>query len=148
MTARVEAASNLGEGLDARKRRRVLALQRWILNPPMKVLVWLGVVPGHIVVETLGCRTGKRRRTVVGAHGDHNTVWVIAEQGRCAAWVRNLEAEPAVRVRRHARWRAARAAILDDDDPSARLATWHRSGHARLVERFGTQLTTIRLDVR
>jgi hypothetical protein len=35
-----------------------------------------------------------------------------------------------------------------DDAPSARLDTWQRPGHARLVERFGTRLTTIRLDLR
>lgn len=133
---------------DARKRRRVLALQRWFLNPPMKLLVSLGVVPGHVVIETLGCQTGKRRRTVVGAHREGDTIWVVAEQGRRAGWVRNLEAEPEVRVRRRAHWRAADASIVDDDDAIARMATWHRPGHARLVERFGTQLTTIRLDVR
>ena len=132
----------------ARKRLRVLALQRWILNPPMKLLVWLGVVPGHILIETRGRRTARRRRTVVGAHRDQETIWVIAEQGRHAAWVRNLDAEPAVRVRHRGRWRAARASIVDDDDPRARMTLWHRPGHARLVERFGTQLTTIRLDVR
>lgn len=140
--------SNRDAANDALKRRRVMALQRWILNPPMKRLVWLGVVPGHIVVETLGRRTGKRRRTVLGAHRDHDTIWVVAEQGRHAAWVRNLDADSAVRVRHRARWRPARASIMDDDDPDARMASWHRPGHARLVQRFGTNLTTIRLDLQ
>jgi deazaflavin-dependent oxidoreductase (nitroreductase family) len=133
---------------DAQKRRRVVALQRWLLNPPMKLLVGLGVVPGHLVIETRGRRTGRSRRTVVGAHRDGETFWVVAEQGRHAAWVRNLEADPEVRVRHRARWRSARGSIVDGDDPQARLSTWDRPGHARLVERLGAELTTIRLDLR
>ena len=131
-----------------RKRRRVVAYQRWVLNPPMKLAVWMGVVPGHVIIETTGRRTGRARRTVVGAHRDGQTIWVVAEQGRHAAWVRNLEAEPEVRVRHRGRWRTADASILDQDDPSARLESWDRPGHARLVKRFGTQLTTIRLDLQ
>lgn len=132
---------------DERKRRRAVALQRWLLNPPMKLLVWLGLIPGHVIVETRGQRTGRRRRTVVGAHHDGDTVWIIAEQGRHAAWVRNLEAEPEIRVRHRARWRLARAVVVDGDDPGERLATWRRPGHARLIQAFGTQLTTVRVDL-
>ena len=130
----------------AHRRRRVVALQRWVLNPPMRWLVWLGVVPGHVVVETRGRRTGKRRRTVVGAHTDGDTIWIVAEQGRHAGWVLNLEAEPDVRVRYRARWRRASGSIVDDDDPRQRLESWNRPGHARLVNALGTELTTIRID--
>jgi len=131
-----------------RKRRRVVAVQRWVLNPPMKLLVWLGLVPGHVLIETRGRRTGRRRRTVVGAHHDASAVWVIAEQGRHAAWVRNLEAQPDVRVRRRARWRAAQATVIDGDDSRVRMASWRRRGHARLVQALGTELTTVRVDLK
>lgn len=132
----------------ARRRRRVVACQRWVLNPPMRLLVGLGLVPGHVLVETRGRRTGRARRTVVGARVEGDAVWVVAEQGRHAAWVRNLAAHPAdVRVRRRWRWQPAHGSILDEDDPVARLATWGRPGHARLVRRLGTDLTTIRLDL-
>lgn len=135
-------------GPDARKRARVLSVQRWLLNPPMKLLVWVGVVPGHVVLETRGRRSGRRRLTVVGAYREHDTVWIVAEQGRHAAWVCNIEADPSVRVRHRARWHPARAVVVDDDDPRARLATWDRPGHARLVQALGTQLATVRLDLR
>ena len=131
----------------AGRRRRVVRLQRWVLNPPMRALVWLGLVPGHVIVETSGRQTGKRRRTVVGAHRDGADIWIIAEQGRHAGWVRNLESNPAVRVRHRARWRRARGSVLDGDDPRERLDTWDRPGHARLVTAFGTQLTTVHLDL-
>lgn len=130
----------------ARRRRRVLAYQRWVLNPPMRVLVWLGLVPGHVLVETVGRRSGKRRRTVVGAHRDDGVVWIVAEHGRHAGWVVNFEAaDGAVRIRTRARWHDAQAEVLDGDDPAARLATWGRPGHARAVRTFGTDLTTVRV---
>ena len=132
----------------ARRRRRIVAMQRWVLNPLMRRLVWLGLVPGHVVVETRGRRTGKRRRTVVGALVDGDSVWIVAEQGRHAGWVLNLEAEPAVRVRHRARWRAATASVVDGDDPQQRLRSWKRPGHARLVRSLGTDLRTIHVALR
>lgn len=131
-----------------RKRRLVVAAQRWLLNPPMRALVWLGLVPGLVLIETRGRRTGRPRRTVVGAHHDGEHLWVIAEQGRHAAWVRNAQADPAVRVRRGRQWHPARAAIIEGDDARARLATWNRPAHARAVQAFGTDLVTVRIDVR
>lgn len=130
-----------------RKRRRTVAVQKWVLNPPMKLAVWTGVVPGHVLIETRGRRSGRTRRTVVGAHCDGDQIWVIAEQGRHAGWVVNAEADPEVRVRHRARWRPGHATIVDADDPVARLASWSRPGHARAVRAFGTELTTMRIDL-
>jgi deazaflavin-dependent oxidoreductase (nitroreductase family) len=132
---------------DARKRRRVRALQRYVLNPPMKLLVWFGLVPGHVLIETRGRRTGKRRTNVVGMHVEERTGWIVAEQGGHAGYVRNLQADPAVRVRVSRRWCRARAEVIPDDDPDARLDSFDRRSHAAAVRRFGTSLSTIRLDL-
>jgi deazaflavin-dependent oxidoreductase (nitroreductase family) len=129
------------------KRRRVRALQRLVLNPPAKLLVWAGLVPGYVLIETRGRRTGKRRTAVVGMHLEGATGWIVAEQGRHAGWVRNLEADPAVRVRRSRRWRPARARVVPDDDPEARLERFARPSHAAAVRRFGTDLTTVRVEL-
>jgi deazaflavin-dependent oxidoreductase (nitroreductase family) len=129
-----------------RKRRRVRLVQRYLLNPPIKLLVWAGLVPGHALVETVGRRSGRRRRTVVGMHVEGDVGWVVAEQGRHAGYVNNLHARPDVRVRIHRRWRAARAQIVDDD-PDARLESFGRPRHADAVRRFGTDLTTVRFDL-
>jgi deazaflavin-dependent oxidoreductase (nitroreductase family) len=113
----------------------------------MKLMTWVGLNPGHVIIETKGRRSGKRRRTVVGMHVDGGTGWVVAEHGRHAGYVRNLEADSAVRVRRGRRWRSARAHIVDGDDPQARLETFGRRSHAAAVRRFGTDLTTVRVDL-
>ena len=74
-------------------------MQRYLLNPPVKLLAWLGVLPGHALIETQGRRSGKRRRNVVGIRVDDGTGWIVAEHGRHAGYVRNLQADPNVRVR-------------------------------------------------
>ena len=129
-----------------RKRQRVRVLQRYLLNPPVKALAWACLLPGHVLLETTGKRTGKRRRTVVGMQIDGPTGWVVAEHGRRAGYVVNLEADPQVRVRVGRRWRPARAVVVAGDDAEARLDGFGRRAHASAVRRFGTELTTIRCD--
>lgn len=133
--------------MDARtKRRLVVAVQRYALNPPVKLAVYLGLLPGYVLIETVGRRSGRRRRTVVGAQRDGDTLWVVAEQGRHAGYVHNLQAHPRVRVRLRGRWWPASAHVVDGDDPRRRLAAFGRA-HAGAVRRFGTDLATIRVDL-
>jgi deazaflavin-dependent oxidoreductase (nitroreductase family) len=129
-----------------KKRARTRWFQRYLLNPPAKVAVWTGLVPGFVIVETTGRTTGKVRHNVVGMHYEGDTGWVVAEQGRHAGYVRNLEANPNVRVRVRGRWRAARARIRDDDDPQARLDAFGRRSHEAAVRRFGTDLLSIEFE--
>ena len=131
-----------------KKRRRIRWVQRYVVNPPAKLAVWCGLAPGYVLVETTGKRSGKRRRNVVGMRVEGTTGWVIAEQGRHAGYVNNLEAHPDVRVRLHRQWRPARAHIVDGDDPEARLETFGRKSHEAAVHKFGTALLTIRFDLQ
>ena len=125
----------------------MVLLQKYLLNPPTKAAVYLGLVPGHALIETTGRKTGKRRRTVVGVHVIGDTVWVVAEQGRHAGYVRNVEAHPRVRIRLGRRWRMATGHLLDDDDPVKRVRSFNRERHARLVTAMGTSLLTLRFDL-
>ena len=136
----------MGEREDAARRHRIRLLQRYVLNPPVKLAVRAGLVPGYVLIETRGRRSGKRRVNVVGMHVEGSTGWVVAEQGHHAGYVRNLEADPDVRVCRRGRWRPARAEVVPDDDAQARLAAFSRS-HAAVVRRVGTQLLTVRFDL-
>jgi deazaflavin-dependent oxidoreductase (nitroreductase family) len=129
-----------------RKRRRVRFVQRYLLNPPTILAVRSGLVPGYVLVETTGRRTGKRRRTTVGMRVEGTTGWVVAEQGRHAGYVRNIAEHPDVRVCIRGRWRPARAHLVPEDDPVARLDGFGRPLHGSTVRRFGTDLLTVRFD--
>lgn len=93
-----------------------------------------------------GRQTGKRRRNVVGLLVDGDAGWVVAEQGRHAGWVANVDAEPNVRLRQGRRWLPARGVLVPDDDVQARLDSFGRRTHAAAVRTYGTALTSVRFE--
>jgi deazaflavin-dependent oxidoreductase (nitroreductase family) len=62
--------------------------------------------PGDVGLETIGRRTGERRVTPVCDCLEGDVFWVVAQRGRDANYVRNVEANPRVRVRAAFRARA------------------------------------------
>jgi len=141
----------------ALKGRVVRLFQKYVLNPPIRILLHLGVLPvGYALLETTGRLSGKRRRTPVGNGLVGETFWIVAEHGHHANYVRNLQANPRVRVKvRHQLrpvWRQGVACVLEADDPHTRqrqLSRWHplRALNAALVRVWGTELLTIRIDL-
>jgi deazaflavin-dependent oxidoreductase (nitroreductase family) len=132
------------------KRRVVRLLQRYLLNPPVKALLALGVVPPtHALIETTGRKTGKPWRIPVGngVADDKATFWIVAEHGRHAGYVRNIAANPRGRVKIGRRWRSGVAEILDNDDPRPRLKAIGRPVNGALVRTMGTDLLTIRITL-
>jgi deazaflavin-dependent oxidoreductase (nitroreductase family) len=96
--------------------------ERYLLNPQMRLGLALGLAPrAFALLETIGRRSGEPRRTPVGNGLIDNSFWLISEHGRGAGYVRNIEANPRVRVKIGRNWRAGTAHILPDDDPDARL---------------------------
>src|SRR5205807_6617106 len=96
------------------KHRFVHLLQKYFLNPPIKFLFAIGIVPpGYALLETIGRKTGKLRRTPVGDGRVAGRFWIVAEHGRQAGYVRNLMANPRVRVKvregLRARWHTGTA---------------------------------------
>ena len=89
-------------------------------------------------------KSGRLRQTPVG-HGlkDH-TFWIIAEHGRHSDWVRNILANPRVRVKVNGRWRNGTAHVMPDDNPIARQRGLD-SFNARIVRLLGTELLTVRV---
>lgn len=75
-----------------------------------------GLVPGYGVVETTGRRTGRRRRTPVGGRREGDTFWFVAGIGRSTRYVRNIEANPRVRVKLRGRWHPGTARLCPEDD--------------------------------
>jgi len=139
------------------KQRIVHFLQKYVFNPPVRLLFAVGLVRrGYALLETIGRKTGKARRTPVGDGRVGGQFWIVAEHGRKAGYVRNLEANPRVRLKLRegfrARWHAGTAHILPDDDPRARqdwLARQVRGAgsNAAAVRLFGTELLTVRIDL-
>ena len=139
------------------KYRLVHFLQKYLVNPPIKLLFAIGLVPpGYALLETTGRKSGKPRRTPVGDGRLGNEFWIVAEHGWKAGYVRNIAAKPRVRLKLRdgllGRWHTGTAHLLSDDDPRARqswLATQMPSSarNAAAVRFFGTQLLTVRIDL-
>jgi deazaflavin-dependent oxidoreductase (nitroreductase family) len=135
-------------GVTSPKARAVRFTQKYLLNPPVRVLFGLGLVPPtHVLLETTGRRTGRPRQNPVGNGLDGDTLWIVAEHGRSASYVRNLEADPRVRVKIGRRWRSGTATVLPDDDPRSRLRRIGRPVNGFMVQAAGTDLLTIRVDL-
>ena len=139
------------------KHRLVHVLQRRVLNPPIKLFLSLGLVPpSYALLETRGRTSGKPRRTPVGNGLVGDTFWLVAEHGGRASYVRNMRADPRVRVKLReglrTTWRRGTAHLLPDDDPRARqreLASGRpgRALNAFVVRTLGTDLLVVRIDL-
>jgi deazaflavin-dependent oxidoreductase (nitroreductase family) len=133
------------------------ALQRRLVNPIVLAAWKLGIPPpGDALLETTGRRTGQPRLTPVCDGIDGQTFWLVAQGGHRADWVRNIEADPRVRVKvaswPHTRWRTGTAHILDDDDVRERQHTISRSNAARRLcicasTALETSPVTVRIDL-
>jgi deazaflavin-dependent oxidoreductase (nitroreductase family) len=111
-------------------KRRFLQLQNRVFNRPARWLLAYGLAPPtYALLETTGRRTGRARQLPVanGLQGD--TFWLIAGLGEQAQYVRNIQANPRVRVKARParvrdglriRWRSGTAQLMPEDDARAR----------------------------
>ena len=126
------------------KGRLTTALAKYGVNPMVRRVA--GYVPWWSLLETVGRTSGKPRRTPVGNGLEGDTFWIVAEHGHRAGYVRNIAANPRVRVRVQGRWRSGTAQLLPDDDPRERQRRL-RPVNAALVRVMGTDLLTVRIDL-
>ena len=130
------------------KRRLTTVLGTHLINPVVRFLVENGIAPpSYAILETIGRRTGRARRTPVGNGLDGSTFWIVAEHGRRAAYMRNIVANPRVRVKVGRRWRSGTAHPLPDDDPRERQRRIGLRFNAAVVRAMGTELMTVRVDL-
>ena len=137
--------------------RSVLSrMQHAVINPVVRLAWDLGLpIPGDALLATIGRRTGLPRRTPVCDGRDGETFWLIAQRGHDADWVRNIEANPRVRIKLSGprdKWRAGTAHILDDDDPRERQRILSQGNFPRRVcmstsRALHTNPLTIRVDL-
>jgi deazaflavin-dependent oxidoreductase (nitroreductase family) len=139
------------------KLRLVGLLHNYVLNPPIVLLFRLGTVPpGYAMLETIGRRSGQLRRTPIGDGLIGDTFWIVAEHGLRAAYVRNLQTNPRVRVRYRQGlrtvWRSGSAEVMPDDDPLERQRavagrSLSRRRSALVVRALATRLMTVKIDL-
>ena len=121
------------------KYRAVTAFQRR-LNPVLRRL------PLQTVLETTGRTSGLPRRTPVGGRRVGDSFWLVSEYGERSQYVRNIKANPAVRVRIRGRWHPGTAHLMREDDPRARLRTLPRL-NSTAVRALGAHLLPVRVDL-
>lgn len=137
-----QSTPTLGER-ERRRRSRHRIFWR-IVNPPTRPLA--GWAPWWVLLETTGRRSGQPRTTPL-ARGprDGGVVWLASVHGRQAAWVRNLEAKPEVRIKLAGRWHDARASVQDYDEAFARrFNLYARTGPRTL----GIDPVLVRVELR
>jgi deazaflavin-dependent oxidoreductase (nitroreductase family) len=119
-----------------------------LVNPLVKAATSAGIpLPGIVILETTGRKSGEPRRTPVGKSLVGDTLWIVAEHGGRAGYVRNISANPRVRVRIGRRWRAGTARALPDDDPLERQRRMPNKLNSASVRAMGSDLLTIRVDL-
>jgi len=119
-----------------------------LLNPVVRAAVRLGLPLQLVVIlETRGRKSGQLRQIPVGKTLDGDTLWIVAEHGRKASYVRNIEANPRVRVRVGRRWRTGTAHVLEDDDWRERQRRLPNKVNSAAVRAVGTEHVTVRVDL-
>ena len=117
-------------------------------NRAVRAALRRGIGPrAFALLETRGRRSGLPRHTPVGNGLDGDTFWLIAAHGRQADYVRNIQAEPRVRVRVGGQWREGTAVVLPDDDPVARSRTLPYRWDALIGRAMASTPLTVRIDL-
>ena len=97
-----------------------------------------------LVIETLGRRSGTRRRIPVGFLDDDGRIIVVVEDGPRANWVQNaLARDGRLRIHLRGRWRPARLRMLEAE-PEPYLARMNRM-HAGLVRSHSSTPSVVEL---
>ena len=117
-----------------------LFFQKRIANPVARRL------PFQTLLETTGRKSGKPRRTPLGGRVVGHQFWFVSEFGEQSQYVRNIQADPRVRVRLRGKWRSGTAHLVPEDDARARLEQLPAINSFG-VRTFGTNLLTICVDL-
>ena len=113
--------------------------QKRLANPLLRRL------PTQTLLETTGRKSGEPRRTPLGGSKVGDQFWFVSEFGEKSQYVKNIQADPNVRVRLKGRWHKGVAHLVPDDDPLQRLKSLPQI-NSMGVRTFGSNLLTIRVD--
>ena len=131
-----------------RKRRISTWIGLHLVNPVARWMLERGIAPrSHALLETIGRKSGQPRRTPVGNGLRGDTFWIVTEHGHSTAYVKNIKANPRVRVKVGRRWHEGTAQLMPDDDPRERMRMLGRPLNDAVVRLVGTEQMTIRVDL-
>ena len=131
-----------------RKRRISTWVTVKLVNPLLRRMLERGIAGKSVaLLETIGRKSGQPRRTPVGNGLRGGVFWIVTEHGHRAAYVRNIKANPRVRVKVGRQWYEGTAHILEDDDPRERMRMLGRRLNDATVRLVGTEHLTIRVDL-
>ena len=128
------------------KRRVAKFTTNRVVNPLVRTGHKLGLTGGTALLETTGRKTQQPRQTPVGNGLRGNEFWIITEHGRHSAYVKNIEANPRVRVKVGRVWFSGTAHILEHDDPYERMR-WLGRVNDVAVRLVGTEHLVVRVDL-
>jgi deazaflavin-dependent oxidoreductase (nitroreductase family) len=131
-----------------RKRKRAVArfTTNRIINPTIRPLLRAGVAPKtHALLETTGRKSGLPRQVPLGNGLRGDDFWIVTEHGYAADYVKNIQANPNVRVKVGRQWYTGLAEILPDDDPGKRLRWLGRPVNDTMLRIVATQQLVIRI---
>jgi deazaflavin-dependent oxidoreductase (nitroreductase family) len=127
--------------------------KRPFINASVRLLLRVGLMRrSTALLETTGRKSGQPRSTPVtnGLSGDE--FWIVTEHGGHAGYVRNIEANPRVRVKVGRRWRAGTAHLVPEVTPDAALTRIadHNPATRRNIDgirKVQTEMRVIRVDL-
>jgi deazaflavin-dependent oxidoreductase (nitroreductase family) len=130
------------------KRRASTFVSAKLFNPLVNAAARAGLpTPSVVILETTGRRSGLPRRVPVTRALDGDTLWIVTEHGSRSAYVRNIEANPRVRVRVGRRWRGGTARVLRDADWRALQRRMPNKLNSAMVRLVGTEHLAVRVDL-
>lgn len=121
--------------------RITTVFQKNVANPLMRLM------PFQTLLETTGRKSGEPRRTPMDGSRVGDQFWFVSEFGDKSQYVKNIQADPQVRVRLKGKWHSGTAHLMPEDDPHERLRSLPKFNSFG-VRTFGTNLLTIRVDFK
>ena len=131
----------------SRKYRLITTIER-LNNRLTRFALHKGIAPrAFALLETTGRRSGLPRYTPIGNGLVGDTFWLVAAHGGQADYVRNVRANPKVRLKIGRQWRSGTAVLLTADDPQVRSRTLPHQWDAAIGRLMATTPLTIRIDL-
>ena len=131
----------------SRKYRLITTIER-LNNRLTRFALHKGIAPrAFALLETTGRRSGLPRYTPIGNGLVGDTFWLVAAHGGQADYVRNVRANPKVRLKIGRQWRSGTAVLLAADDPQVRSRTLPHQWDAAIGRLMATTPLTIRIDL-